>query len=113
AVQSPAPVDEDIREKAQELALKATEAIDGVGIYAFEFFLKPDGELLLNESAPRPHNSGHYTIEGCITSQFENHVRAVTGMPLGSAELRKPVVVMIILLGEYDQDAQVYYADDA
>lgn len=113
AVQSPAPVDEDIRKKAQELALKATEAIDGVGIYAFEFFLKSDGELLLNESAPRPHNSGHYTIEGCITSQFENHVRAATGLPLGSAELRSPVVVMINLLGEQDQDAQMYYADDA
>src|SRR5690606_3316885 len=72
AVLSPAPVDEKYQKKAQELAIKATEAIDGKGIYAFEFFLTKSGEILLNESAPRPHNSGHYSIEGCITSQFEN-----------------------------------------
>ncbi len=110
AVQSPAPVDEAIRQKAQEMAVKATEAIDGKGIFAYEFFLQEDGELLLNESAPRSHNSGHYTIEGCLTSQFENHVRAVTGLPLGSPELREPVVVMINLLGEHERKAQVDYA---
>jgi len=107
AVKSPAPVAPSIREKAQELAVKATEAIDGKGIFAYEFFLTPDGELLLNESAPRPHNSGHYTIEGCITSQFENHVRAVMGLPLGSTKLRKPAVAMINLLGTNERDAQV------
>lgn len=107
AVKSPAPVDESIRENARDLALKATEAIDGKGIFAFEFFLKPDGSLLLNESAPRPHNSGHYTIEGCITSQFENHVRAVMGLPLGSSELRTPAVAMINLLGTDRRDARV------
>jgi len=107
AVKSPAPVDPSVREKAQELAVKATEAIDGKGIFAYEFFLTPDGELLLNESAPRPHNSGHYTIEGCITSQFENHVRAVMGLPLGSTKLRKPAVAMINLLGTNERDAQV------
>src|SRR5699024_4241587 len=73
-VKSPAPVDEKVRAKAQEIALNAMEAIDGKGIIAFEFFLTKSGALLLNESAPRPHNSGHYTIEGCITSQFENHI---------------------------------------
>src|SRR5699024_7734155 len=57
--------------------------------------------------------SGHYTIEGCITSQFENHVRAVSGLPLGSTKLRSPVVVMINLLGEWNQDAQAFYANDA
>lgn len=107
AVKSPAPVDVEIQEKAQELALKATEAIDGKGIFAFEFFLQPDGNLLLNESAPRPHNSGHYTIEGCVTSQFENHVRAVLGLPLGSTKLRTPSVAMINLLGTEKRDAQV------
>ncbi len=107
AVKSPAPVDPSVREKAQELAIKATEAIDGKGIFAYEFFLTPDGELLLNESAPRPHNSGHYTIEGCVTSQFENHVRAVMGLPLGSTKLRKPAVAMINLLGTNERDAQV------
>lgn len=107
AVKSPAPVDQSIRRTAQELALKATEAIDGKGIFAFEFFLQPDGNLLLNESAPRPHNSAHYTIEGCVTSQFENHVRAVLGLPLGSSELRLPSVAMINLLGTEKRDARV------
>ncbi|HYW34425.1 MAG TPA: 5-(carboxyamino)imidazole ribonucleotide synthase [Balneolaceae bacterium] len=113
AVQSPAPVNDEIQKEAQRLALKATEAIDGTGIFAFEFFLKRDGKLVLNESAPRPHNSGHYTIEGCVTSQFENHVRAVMGLPLGSTELRKPAVVMINLLGEKERKTQVDYAGEA
>ncbi|TYP95308.1 5-(carboxyamino)imidazole ribonucleotide synthase [Fodinibius salinus] len=112
-VKSPAPVEKSIRKKAKELALKATETIDGKGIFAYEFFLKPDGELLLNESAPRPHNSGHYTIEGCVTSQFENHVRAVLGLPLGSAALRKPAVAMINLLGTDQRDAQVEDTEQA
>jgi 5-(carboxyamino)imidazole ribonucleotide synthase len=113
AVKSPAPVEEKIQKKAQKLAVKATEAIDGRGIFAYEFFLTPDGELLLNESAPRPHNSGHYTIEGCVTSQFENHVRAVLGLPLGSTELRKPAVAMINLLGTHERNAQVDNALEA
>lgn len=98
-VLSPAPVAALLQKKAQDLAVKAAEAIDGKGIFAFEFFLTSTGEILLNESAPRPHNSGHYTIEGCITSQFENHVRAVLGLPLGSTEMIRPVAVMINLLG--------------
>ncbi len=105
AVKAPAPVDESIRKKAQQLALKATEAINGKGLYAYEFFLTKKGGLLLNESAPRPHNSGHYTIEGCVTSQFENHVRAVLGLPLGNTELRKPAAVMINLLGTHNRAA--------
>lgn len=112
AVKSPAPVDADVRKKAQELALKATEAIDGKGIFAYEFFLRTDSTLLLNESAPRPHNSGHYTIEGCVTSQFENHVRAVLGLPLGSAKLRAPAVAMINLLGTREQTARIDHAMD-
>ncbi len=106
-VKSPAPVDATIQQKAQELAVKATEVINGKGIYAFEFFLTKSGEVLLNESAPRPHNSGHYTIEGCVTSQFENHGRAVLGLPLGSTDLRKPTVAMANLLGTDNRDAQV------
>jgi len=112
-VKSPAPVAESIQQKAQELAIKATETIDGKGIFAYEFFLTKDGSLLLNESAPRPHNSGHYTIEGCVTSQFENHVRAVMGLPLGSAELRTPAVAMINLLGTDERSAQVDSALEA
>ena len=113
AVKSPAPVDKAIQKRAQELALKATEAIDGKGIFAYEFFLTTDGDVLLNESAPRPHNSGHYTIEGCITSQFENHVRAVCGLPLGDTSLIKPAVAMINLLGTHQRKAVIENAEKA
>lgn len=105
AVLSPAPVQETYQKKAQELALKAMEAIDAKGIFAFEFFLTSTGEVLLNESAPRPHNSGHYTIEGCVTSQFENHIRAVLGLPLGSSAMNKPAAAMINLLGTHNRPA--------
>ena len=105
AVLSPAPVPESIQKKAQNLALKATETINGKGIFAFEFFLTNTGEVLLNESAPRPHNSGHYTIEGCVTSQFENHIRAVLGLPLGSTQMTKPAAAMINLLGTHNRPA--------
>ncbi len=106
AVLSPAPVDASIQQKAQELAVRATEAIDGKGIYAFEFFLTTSGDVLLNESAPRPHNSGHYTIEGCVGSQFENHVRAVLGLPLASTEMTEPAAAMINLLGTHNRPAE-------
>lgn len=105
AVKAPAPVSNEIQNQAKALAVKATEAIDGKGIFAFEFFLKKNKELILNESAPRPHNSGHYTIEACETSQFENHIRAVLGLPLGSTKLRKPCAVMINLLGTQNRPA--------
>lgn len=107
AVLSPAPIEENFQKRAQDLAVKATEAIDGKGIFAFEFFLTNNGEILLNESAPRPHNSGHYTIEGTVASQFENHVRAVLGLPLGSTQLNKPAVAMINLLGIHKRPAEV------
>jgi 5-(carboxyamino)imidazole ribonucleotide synthase len=104
-VLSPAPIEQKLQKRAQELAIKAVEAIDGKGIYAFEFFLTEDGDILLNESAPRPHNSGHYTIEGCVTSQFENHVRSVLGLPLGSTEMNAASVAMVNLLGTHDRPA--------
>ncbi|HET8864573.1 MAG TPA: 5-(carboxyamino)imidazole ribonucleotide synthase [Gracilimonas sp.] len=113
AVLSPAPVEERFQKRAQELAVQAAEAIDGKGIFAFEFFLTNDGEILLNESAPRPHNSGHYTIEGAITSQFENHVRAVLGLPLGSTQLNKPAVAMINLLGTHKRPAETDHITQA
>lgn len=99
AVKAPAELDESIRLKTQELAVKAAESIDGKGLFAFEFFLTKEGHVLLNESAPRPHNSGHYTIEGTVTSQFENHVRAVCGLPLGDVTMIEPAAVMMNLLG--------------
>lgn len=113
AVLSPAPVEEKYQKRAQELAVKATEAIDGKGIFAYEFFLTKSGDILLNESAPRPHNSGHYSIEGCVTSQFENHVRAVLGLPLGSSELIKPASAMINLLGTHNRPAEADHIKEA
>lgn len=113
AVRTPAPVAEKVQKRVQDLALRATEAIDGKGIFAYEFFLTADGDVLLNESAPRPHNSGHYSIEGCITSQFENHVRAVCGLPLGDPSLVKPAAVMINLLGTHQRLSRVEFAEKA
>lgn len=104
-VLAPAPVPEALRRQAQELALAAMEAIDATGIFGFEFFLTHDNRLLLNESAPRPHNSGHYSIEGCVTSQFENHVRAVCQLPLGTPAMRRPAAVMVNTLGTHARPA--------
>jgi len=97
---APAQIDEQIKQKAQDMALQAVKAIDGIGVFGIEMFLTPDNEILLNEIAPRPHNSGHYTIEACYTSQFENCIRAILDLPLGSAEMIKPVAIMINTLGE-------------
>jgi len=85
--ESPADVPRGTRERAAAVARKAVGALDGAGVFGVELFLMPDGSLLLNEVAPRPHNSGHYTMDACATSQFENHVRAVLGWPLGDASL--------------------------
>ncbi len=98
-VRAPADETEEIIEKATELASKAVATIDGIGTIGVEMFLTEDGEVLLNEMAPRVHNSGHYTIEACECSQFENHVRAVLGWPLGSTKMITPAAVMINLLG--------------
>ena len=75
------------------------ESLDLVGLLAVEMFLQSDGELIINELAPRPHNSGHWTIEGCATSQFEQHVRAVCGLPLGATDSLRPAA-MVNLLGD-------------
>ncbi len=83
----------------RELALAAIEAVDGIGLFGVELFELTDGTVLVNELAPRPHNSGHYSIEGCTTSQFEQHVRAVLDLPLGRTDLLFPAVVMRNLLG--------------
>lgn len=99
-VLAPAPIEEALRRRAQEIAVSCVEEINGIGIFGVELFLTPQDELFFNEIAPRPHNSGHYSIEACYTSQFENHLRAVTNMPLGSAEMRVPAAAMINLLGE-------------
>ena len=99
-VLAPAPIEEHLQKRAQDIAVKCVEAVDGVGVFGVEMFLTTDDQIVFNEIAPRPHNSGHYTIEACYTSQFENCIRAVTNMPLGSAEMRIPAACMINLLGE-------------
>lgn len=99
-VLAPAPIEEHLQKRAQEIAVQCVEAVDGVGVFGVEMFLTVDDTILFNEIAPRPHNSGHYTIEACYTSQFENCIRAVTNMPLGSPEMRVPAACMINLLGE-------------
>lgn len=98
-VRAPAPVAPTTAEAATTLALRAVEAVAGVGVFGVELFELADGQVLYNELAPRPHNSGHYSIEGCLTSQFENHLRAVLGWPLGATALRAPAAVMVNLLG--------------
>ncbi|CCX12877.1 Similar to Phosphoribosylaminoimidazole carboxylase; acc. no. Q92210 [Pyronema omphalodes CBS 100304] len=102
-VYAPARVPEGIREQARRLAEKAVKSFWGAGIFGVEMFLLEDGSLLINELAPRPHNSGHYTIEACPTSQYEAHIRAITGLPLlqHSTALATPSTnaIMLNLLG--------------
>ncbi len=93
----PARVSENILSEAKKLALAVAESLDYIGILAVEFFLSSDGRLLINEIAPRPHNSGHHTINACVCSQFENQARAISGLPLGSTRLLSPVVMMNLL----------------
>jgi len=96
---APARVPAGIEKEAREIAVACVEAFQGVGIFGVELFLDQEGRLLYNEIAPRPHNSGHYTIEACETSQFEQHIRAIFNLPLGSTRLVSPAV-MFNLLGE-------------
>lgn len=105
-VRAPASLPNHIAAQATELAQQAVEAVEGVGIFGVELFLLDDGTVLYNEMAPRPHNSGHYTIEACVTSQFENHLRAVLGWPLGSVDMRAPAAVMVNILGERNGPAR-------
>jgi 5-(carboxyamino)imidazole ribonucleotide synthase len=95
----PANANEEIGKKAVELARGILDTLDVVGVLCVEFFLTRDGDLIVNELAPRPHNSGHLTIDACITSQFEQQVRAVTGLPLGSTQMLRPAA-MANLLGD-------------
>jgi 5-(carboxyamino)imidazole ribonucleotide synthase len=102
----PAPVDKKIQLKAQLLAEKVMKQLKGAGIFGIEMFLTKDGNVYINEIAPRVHNSGHYTIEATETSQFEQHTRAITGMPFGSTKLKVPAAVMINILGDRDGKAK-------
>jgi 5-(carboxyamino)imidazole ribonucleotide synthase len=98
-VVAPAPVAADAAGRAGEIARAAAAAARGLGVTGVEMFLLPGGDVLVNELAPRPHNSGHYTIEAAETSQFENHLRGVLDLPLGEVGLRAPAAAMVNLLG--------------
>lgn len=99
-VKAPAKISGAIAGQATAMARRAVEAVDGIGSFGVEMFLSASGNLAINELAPRVHNSGHYTIEACDCSQFENHVRAVLGWPLGNPLMVAPVAVMVNLLGK-------------
>lgn len=104
----PARIDATVAQKATEIALKVSKAFDHVGLLAVEMFQTEDDEILVNEVAPRPHNSGHYSIEASYTSQFENHLRAILNLPLGNTD-SKVVGIMVNLVGEEGYSGQVVY----
>ena len=96
---APAGVPPETARRAEALAVRTVEAMDGIGVFGIEMFLTRDGDLLVNEVAPRTHNSGHHTIEACVTDQFEQHLRAILGLPLGDTRQLTPAT-MVNLLGE-------------
>lgn len=101
----PAKISNETEKRIRYIAEKVAEEIDDFGVFCIEFFIDSNLNILVNEIAPRPHNSGHYTIEGCITSQFEQLIRIITGMPLGSTKLRLPCA-MYNILGSDDIDGE-------
>lgn len=105
----PASLHPETAKAAEELAISTVKKYGICGLLAVEMFLTPDGELLINEVAPRPHNSGHHTIDSCYTSQFEQHLRAIMNLPLGSTKMKTPSV-MVNLLGEPGHSGPVEYA---
>ena len=105
---SPAQVLPEVELQAQAIAKKIAESCNFVGLLAVELFLTKEGQLLVNEMAPRPHNSGHHTIEACVTSQYEQHLRSILSRPLGDTTLVQPAV-MVNLLGASGHEGPVHY----
>lgn len=104
----PARLDQKIAQKAIEVALKTSEAYAHVGLLAVEMFLTKEGDVLVNEVAPRPHNSGHYSIEASVTNQYEQHLRAILNLPLGDCS-SKMAAVMVNLVGSEGHSGPVHY----
>ena len=104
----PGRIDDKVAQKAREVATQVSEAFEHVGLLAVEMFQTQDDEILVNEVAPRPHNSGHYSIEGSYTNQFEQHLRAILNLPLGETE-SKIGAVMVNLVGAEGYTGDVYY----
>jgi 5-(carboxyamino)imidazole ribonucleotide synthase len=112
SVIAPAALAPEIEKRARDTAVAVVEALDGVGVFGVELFLTADGRVIVNETAPRPHNSGHYTMEACSVCQFENHLRAVTGLPLGDPGFHTPAV-MVNLLGQGTGPTHIEGLDEA
>ena len=104
----PARIDEEVAKKARAIALNVSQQFNHVGLLAVEMFQTEDDEILVNEVAPRPHNSGHYSIEASYTSQFENHLRAILDLPLGNTD-SKAAGIMVNLVGSEGYSGQVIY----
>jgi 5-(carboxyamino)imidazole ribonucleotide synthase len=105
---SPAELPEEIARRAETIAVEVITELRMVGLLAVEMFVTPEGGILVNEIAPRPHNSGHQTIEGNVTSQYEQHLRAILNLPLGDTALIHPTA-MVNLLGEPGQQGEARY----
>jgi len=103
----PARIPAEVHEKIHTVATEVLEKLQGSGVFGIELFLTRENEVLINEIAPRVHNSGHYTIEGCETNQFQQHIRAICNLPLGSTKLNKPSV-MVNLLGKNSGNESMY-----
>ena len=104
----PARIDDKVAEKARAIAVKVSEAFEHVGLLAVELFQTEADQILVNEVAPRPHNSGHYSIEGSVTNQFEQHLRAILNLPLGETN-SKLAAIMVNLVGEEGYRGNVEY----
>lgn len=104
---APAAVSPAVVMQVEAIVSTLLTSLDAVGIFGIELFLTPDDKVLVNEIAPRTHNSGHFTLDACDTSQFEQHLRAVCGLPLGNPAMRSPAAVMVNLLG-YEQSQSDY-----
>ena len=107
-VMCPANISNDIEKRAMQIAMNTSEKFNMVGLLAVELFLTKEDKILINEVAPRPHNSGHHTIECCMTSQFDQHIRCVLDLPLGETEILIPGI-MVNLVGENKVEGNVIY----
>lgn len=112
-VLAPAPVSDDIHKRAAAIANSVAELLQGAGTFGIEMFLTKTGDILINEIAPRVHNSGHYTTEASRTSQFEQHVRAISDLPLGDTSMVVPAAVMVNILGEHDRPTIITGLEDS
>lgn len=106
-VYAPAPIASEIQQRARRLAEEVMQHLGGAGVFCIEMFLTSSGQVIVNEIAPRVHNAGHFSIEACHTDQFEQHIRAITGLPLGDTEMKVPAAVMINILGAGEHLANV------